>query len=183
MITNDMTPNINFHLEEEKAEIVSLKKSSQSKQYDSKNVPDSKCKGNSYYQKYIKNKSKDSTSTADKKKKPAKTIQISFDAIIEENDWVIDDEKEKNGPSYLTAIKYASECKKHEDKVMPIGTTLEEIQEEKIYKIKAYRAYMKSKATANSRNFKKENDTMKKGASSKTGSGIGGASTRESQNL
>lgn len=84
----------------------------------------------------------------------------------------------------MTALQYLSECKQEDDgKVVPKTTQLEEIQEEKMHKIKAYRAYMKSKATVNSRNVnKKEHETVKKGTSSKTESGIGGASTRESQN-
>jgi hypothetical protein len=46
----------------------------------------------------------------------------------------------------------------------------------------AYRERLKQKSTVFSRNIKKENESMQKGKSSKTESGIAGSSTRESQN-
>jgi hypothetical protein len=52
----------------------------------------------------------------------------------------------------------------------------------KIDKINAYRERLKRKSAVFSRNIKKDNEAVQKGTSSKTGSGIGGASTRESQN-
>lgn len=49
-------------------------------------------------------------------------------------------------------------------------------------KINAYRERLKQKSTIFSRNIKKENEDKQKWESSKTGSGIAGYSTRESQN-
>ena len=47
-------------------------------------------------------------------------------------------------------------------------------------KINAYRERLKEKSIVVSRNIKKENESMQKRVSSKTESGIGGSSTRES---
>ena len=54
--------------------------------------------------------------------------------------------------------------------------------QEKMDKINAYRERLKKKSTMFSRNIKKENESMQKRAALKTESGIGGGSTRESQN-
>lgn len=48
-------------------------------------------------------------------------------------------------------------------------------------KINAYRERQKHKSTVFSRNIKKDNASVQKRGSSKTESGIGGSSTRESQ--
>jgi cell fate (sporulation/competence/biofilm development) regulator YmcA (YheA/YmcA/DUF963 family) len=58
----------------------------------------------------------------------------------------------------------------------------EDLIKQKMEKINAYRERLKQKSTVFSRNIKKENEDKQKWESSKTGSGIAGYSTRESQN-
>lgn len=86
MIISDNSPCLNFHRVSESNEIVNLKASNQNKPQVNHKVQSTRNKANSYYQKYIKDKSKGSMSSTDRKKKSTKTIQISFDTILEEND-------------------------------------------------------------------------------------------------
>lgn len=59
---------------------------------------------------------------------------------------------------------------------------MEDLIKQKMEKINTYRERLQQKSTVFSRNIKKENESMQKGKSSKTESGIAGSSTRESQN-
>lgn len=69
----------------------------------------------------------------------------------------------------------------YSSKKEPVVST-EEMMKSKIDKINAYRARIKQKSAVFSRNIhKKDSENVQKRASSKTESGIGGASTRESQ--
>ena len=112
-------------------------------------------KGKSYLQKYMQSKGKSRIKyLTGSKPKPAVKIDTltSFAPILEENDWVVDEAtKDTNGPSYLSALKFASVY----NEMQPEDTkqvSSEAIQQEKLNKIKAYREYMQNKSTAFSRN-------------------------------
>lgn len=131
-----------------------LKILSLNKSQDTTHKSDSK-KPHSYLQKYLvshsKIKSRCKYLTANKEDKQNSKVAnlASFAPILEENEWVVDDMKETNGPSYLWAIKFASVYNEMES---DNHISSEAIQEDKMNKIKAYREYMQNKNTAVSRN-------------------------------
>lgn len=113
---------------------------------------DKKSKG--YLQKHMQSKSNYLNKPKLNKQKQFVRIDsmTTFVPILEdEDDWIIDEDKDVNGPSYLWALKFASE---YNNKVKPKQEEIskDDIEIDKLNKIMAYRKYMMKKSTAFSRN-------------------------------
>lgn len=157
-ITAEMLTNTNIEFIPSKDELMpNMKASLLNKSHDSNE--NSAKKGKSYLQKYMlsKGKSRAKYLTGNKPKQVVKMDNLStFAPILEENDWVVDEDQDTNGPSYLKALKFASVYNEiQQDGKSNVSS--EVIQQDKINKIKAYREYMQNKSTAISRNQNKVN--------------------------
>lgn len=154
-ITAEMLASTNIEFRPSDEELVpSMKAPLMNKSHDnSENSAHKKSKG--YLHKYMQSKGKSRIKyLTGSKSKPAVKIDTlsSFAPILEENDWVVDEAtKDTNGPSYLSALKFASVYNEMQPEDAKQVST-EAIQQEKLNKIKAYREYMQNKSTAFSRN-------------------------------